>query len=244
MKIVTLNTWGGRVLEPLLQFLKSHNEVDVFCLQEITNNFPLERIQDQSNPPHLDILTVLKKALPDHISYFRPNVEDVYGNVIFVRQGLEVVGEGEIFVHRNEQFDDGRTGHHSRNLQWVEVKVGNKIISVLNIHGLWNGQGKTDTPERLAQSAKILEFLGTIQTPVVLCGDFNLLPETESLKMLEGKLVNLVKEYKVTSTRTSYYSKPDKFADYILISPELAVKDFKVLPDEVSDHSPLFVECD
>lgn len=53
---------------------------------------------------------------------------------------------------------------------------------------------------------------------------------------------NLVKEYKVTSTRTSYYPKQEKFADYIFTSPDVAVKSFAVLQDEVSDHSPLLVE--
>ena len=32
------------------------------------------------------------------------------------------------------------------------------------------------------------------------------------------------------------------FADYILVSPDIVVKHFQVLPDEVSDHAPLLVE--
>ena len=35
MKIISLNIWGGRVHKPLLDFLKNHTEVDVFCLQEV-----------------------------------------------------------------------------------------------------------------------------------------------------------------------------------------------------------------
>jgi len=77
----------------------------------------------------------------------------------------------------------------------------------------------------------------------VLCGDFNLLPDTESLKRLEGiGLRNLIKEYGITSTRTSFYDKPAKFADYALVSEGIEVKDFKILPDEVSDHSPMYLE--
>ncbi len=36
MKILSLNTWGGRAgHEGIIDFLKKHNDVNVFCLQEI-----------------------------------------------------------------------------------------------------------------------------------------------------------------------------------------------------------------
>ena len=54
---------------------------------------------------------------------------------------------------------------------------------------------------------------------------------------------NLVKEYEITSTRTSFYKKSeDKHADYIFVSNGIEVKDFRVLPEEVSDHSALYLE--
>jgi len=34
----------------------------------------------------------------------------------------------------------------------------------------------------------------------------------------------------------------EKFADYALLRGEINVKDFKVLLDEVFDHSPLYLE--
>ena len=86
------------------------------------------------------------------------------------------------------------------------------------------------------------DFLNTLDAPVILCGDFNLRPDTESIKILEENMHNLVKDYNIQSTRTSLYPKAERFADYILTSNEIIVQDFKVLPDEVSDHSPLWVE--
>lgn len=52
----------------------------------------------------------------------------------------------------------------------------------------------------------------------------------------------LIKEYGITSTRTSLYTKPNKFADYVFVSRGIKIIDFKILPDEVSDHTPLFLE--
>jgi len=56
---------------------------------------------------------------------------------------------------------------------------------------------------------------------------------------------NLIKDYDITSTRSKLYTKHKKpvlFADYIFTSPEIEVRDFKVLPDVVSDHLPLLLD--
>ncbi|MCU0680644.1 MAG: hypothetical protein MUF50_05100 [Planctomycetes bacterium] len=56
---------------------------------------------------------------------------------------------------------------------------------------------------------------------------------------------NLIEKYKITCTRSSYYrnlASHTHFADYAFISPEIMVNNFFVLPDEVSDHLPLFLE--
>lgn len=118
-------------------------------------------------------------------------------------------------------------------------------MTIINFHGLWNGKGKTDNEDRILQSRNIVDFIGGLKGEVVLCGDFNLLPDTESIKIFEDAgLRNLIKEYGITSTRTSHYTKPGKYADYVFVSRGVRVKDFKVLPEEVSDHSALLLEMD
>ncbi|HSE34638.1 MAG TPA: endonuclease/exonuclease/phosphatase family protein, partial [Candidatus Paceibacterota bacterium] len=77
--------------------------------------------------------------------------------------------------------------------------------------------------------------------------DFNILPDTESMSILENGMRNLVKEFGVESTRTPlyrHYSNPEEpnYADYVLVSPDVRVTRFEVLPDVVSDHSPLLLE--
>ena len=73
--------------------------------------------------------------------------------------------------------------------------------------------------------------------------NFNLLPDTESIKKFErAGLKNLIREYNITSTRTSYYTRPEKHADYAFVSDGIEVKDFKILPDKISDHAPMSLE--
>lgn len=253
MKIISLNTWGGRAgKDNLLNFFNNHKkDADIFCLQEMWAA-PYEHLEGESAGAlairHKDIMVrgvhEVGELLSKHKSYFRPHHMDNYGLLMFVREELPVQGEGEIFVHQYKGFiPEGDIGHHARNIQYVTTQLGEKIVTVINFHGLWNGQGKNDSEDRINQSQRIIDFLKTLPGEIVLCGDFNLLPDTESIKLFESfGLRNLIKEFGITSTRTSRYTKADKFADYIFISKGLVIKDFKVLPDEVSDHAPLLLE--
>jgi endonuclease/exonuclease/phosphatase family metal-dependent hydrolase len=82
-----------------------------------------------------------------------------------------------------------------------------------------------------------------LDTPKILCGDLNLKPDTQSLKILEEGMVNQIAINNIKSTRSvQYYPKAERFADYIFISKDIHVNSFKVLPDEVSDHLPLFLD--
>jgi endonuclease/exonuclease/phosphatase family metal-dependent hydrolase len=80
---------------------------------------------------------------------------------------------------------------------------------------------------------------------VILVGDFNLLPDTESLTIVADGMKNLIKDYEIVSTRSKLYTKHEKpvlFADYIFATSDMEIKTFKVLQNVVSDHLPLYVE--
>ena len=127
--------------------------------------------------------------------------------------------------------------------QWVKIGRKDDEITVMNVHGLWQkDSNKKDTPERTHQSHQIRKFLDFQVGKKIICGDLNLALDTESMKILEKGMVNLIKKYSVSSTRSSIYTKPEKFADYIIVSEDIKVDDFKVLQDEVSDHLPLSLD--
>jgi endonuclease/exonuclease/phosphatase family metal-dependent hydrolase len=184
--------------------------------------------------------------LQNYEKIFAPADEDGdYGLAIYYKKSLLLRSDGNIMIHdKTEYFPDPDVTAPKRNLQYLTLQIEDQQkVSILNFHGLWNGQGKGDTEDRLQQSEKIIAFLKTINHPFVLGGDFNLSPGTQSLKMFEDfGLRNLIKESGITSTRTSYYTKENKFADYVFVSKGVQVEDFKVLPDEVSDHAPLYVK--
>ncbi len=251
MKLITLNIWGGHVREPLLQFIAKHQNIDIFCLQEVYHKAQNKFATDDKTVS-LNIFSELSDLLPNHQPFFRPVIGNMQGNAygigMFVKKGIKVAQEGEVTIHHNPDYPtDAPNGHgptHSRKLQWIQCEIENQPYTIMNVHGLWNGMGKTDTPERIAQSQKIRDFMDSLHTPKILCGDFNLRPETKSLEILKKGMKDMVEIYQIPSTRSSHYPKRKEqpFADYILTCPKIDIKQFKVLTDEVSDHSPLLLE--
>lgn len=247
MKIITLNTWGGRIKE-LVDFLNKHKDVDIFCFQEVLQGGNGETSRGENKSLYEDI----SKILADHVGYFSEYGEDgyygekskdrdfKYGIACFVKKNIEQNFIGSIVLYDPERKWSDYDSNFAAGMA-LAVKVSDYVL--VNVHGLWQGSMKKDSEARLEQSKKIIDLANQVAGKKILCGDFNLEPHTESLKMIENlPTKNLVKEYNITSTRTSLYKKDIRFADYIFVSPDIKVHSFEVLPDEVSDHSPLYLE--
>ena len=247
MKLISLNLWGGRAGMPgLLEFLKKHQDVDIFCFQEMWHGGEGRDVFGALDVDDVEfqLCQKIQEVLPDHISYFRPIYFDFYGLTIFVKKNIRVLSDGEFFVYREKGwFSKENIADHARSIQYINIDTEKGPRTIVNFHGLWNGKGKDDTEDRLLQSENIVQFLKEVKDPLILCGDFNLVPESESILKLERfGLRNLIRENDVTSTRTSLYSKPIRFTDYTFVSEGVVVEKFQVLPDEVSDHSAMYLD--
>jgi endonuclease/exonuclease/phosphatase (EEP) superfamily protein YafD len=251
--LVTLNAWGGRRIGPLLDFFSAKaGEVDVFCLQEM---FDADQAAIDARHPEMglcaDVFRRVGYVLPGHQGAFARFGDDGdrMSLAMFVRRGLlSGPGISDTVVHRPERPQEtGNVVRSARKLQHARILAGERAVTVANFHGLWVHGPKTDTPERLVQAARVRSYLAGLAGPKILCGDFNLLPTTESLAIMADGMCDLVKRHGVASTRTPLYrhyhdpAEPN-FADYVLVSPEIRVNRFEVLPDQVSDHAPLLLE--
>jgi hypothetical protein len=242
MKLISLNTWGGVAYEPLMDFIKTHStDTDIFCFQEVfpCSTTPLPALGKVRPNLFWDI----KNILTDFNSYHAISQEKAAGGLaIFIKKYLIVDKIDHIVIFEPNNIEDEYNDNYfymGRDLQQIEFSNADKNYTILNFHGMWTIKGKDDDNHRILQSEKIKKIFDEAKGSRILCGDFNLKPDTKSIAILSENNRNLIQDYKVTSTRSSLYTKSIKFADYMIVSPEVEVKDFKVLKNEVSDHLPL-----
>ena len=253
MKFISLNIWDARVFEPLMDFFGHNQEIDIFCLQEVFNGNEIGFFRDRKR---INGFLEIQNKLPNHQGYFvntellddipERGIKVPYGLAIFMKKDIKVLSHHHdiIFGDAHRSLDhDAKT--HKRVIQTVCINENNRPIAISNVHGLWNGQGKTDTPDRIEQSNKIKTHIKKFNYPIILAGDFNLLPDTQSLGIIREGMRDLIKEYNITSTRSKLYNKHEKpvlYADYIFTSSEIEINDFNILSDVVSDHLPLLLD--
>ncbi len=257
MKLISLNTWGGKLFEPLIEFIKENaSDTDIFCFQEVfstTSNHQTEM------GFRLNLYQKLQKILPNHNSFFDPCLDNYiagsfqknlvdfnlsWGQVTFVSKQFTVASQGDFFVYGSkDSFNPEYENTVPRNVQFLSFVTAGERYTVCNLHGIWVRGPKIDIPARIKQSERIKTFLDQQKGERILVGDFNLDMNTQSIRILEENLVNLVKEYKIPTTRSKHYDKTDdKFADYTFVSNDVKVKSFKVPEIEISDHLPMILE--
>ncbi len=167
-----------------------------------------------------------------------------YGETIFVKEGIKIIKSGKKVLFRQVKNDIGI-------YQYMTIKINDRIVNVGNIHGKARPGHKLDTPIRINQSKKIIEMYQDDKNPTIIGGDFNLLPDTKSIKMFEDAgYRNLIKQFGIKDTRGilnhNQFIKEEiqYFADYIFVKNGIKVKNFEVPKLEISDHLPLILDFD
>jgi len=166
-----------------------------------------------------------------------------------VRTSFPIVAQYHGFVHKS--FSPNGYGQHPRSRTAHAIRVYDFErgwpICIAHTHGLRDPAGKMDTPQRLAQSRKFAAICKAILEDgdrLVVCGDFNVEPSSAMFQVLtELGLADLVTSRGFVDTRTSYYRKAARFADYMLVNGSVEPKAFEIVAlPEVSDHRPMLLE--
>ncbi|WP_299284251.1 endonuclease/exonuclease/phosphatase family protein [uncultured Tateyamaria sp.] len=262
MEIMCLNGWGGKLHGDLLPYL-SQERPEILCLQEVVHSPDSDqdwltyRDGDHVLAQRANFFADVCAALPDHIATFCPaargvlwdgdtSVPSYWGLATFVHRALPIIGQVQGFVHKS--YGPDGYGDHPRSRSAHGVRVfdhgASRAISITHMHGLRDLAGKMDTAARATQAHKLAALSAQLSEAGdlrIICGDFNVEPDSETLQILgDAGLSDLITTRGFTSTRTAHYTKPGKFADYMLISNATAVRDFHVVQAPVvSDHCPL-----
>lgn len=264
LTILSLNAWGGRVHRPLIDYLATV-DADIVCLQEVTrtpgaaNDWLVYRDGSLELPQRANLFAEIAAILPGHDGIFAPvargelfdgsgTIGSEFGLATFVRRSLPVIAQAQDFVHGGFTADGWGAHPRSRNAHCLRLySYGDGFsVTIAQMHGLRDLVGKHDTPARLAQAEALAGLIGQVRRDderLVVCGDFNVLPGSVTFEVL-GRLglADLVTGRGFSDTRTSFYEKPGRFADYMLASPKVEVSRFEVVAKpEVSDHRVLYL---
>jgi endonuclease/exonuclease/phosphatase family metal-dependent hydrolase len=236
MRMIFLNSWFAKTGEPYFDFIKSEApKTDIFCFMEYS-----PELFDQVSKILTDFNGILEKG--NYLKIF--NIYDC--QAIFARKEIKVVSSGRLDIYKNTENDTGCA-------LYTVIEVNGKILHLMNVHGKSRPGDKNDTEERLKQSKIIIDFFKNKECSKIIGGDFNLNPDTKSVKMFEEVgYRNLIREFNIENTRNNTCWEQFKedvkingkqhFADYCFVSADVRVKSFEVPYNEVSDHLPLILD--
>jgi endonuclease/exonuclease/phosphatase family metal-dependent hydrolase len=250
LKFLTLNLFEGGVFwNNALDFLISQ-QPDIFCLQEAYNSY------DENLAPNLRSVEILAKHFNNYYFRFAPLLRHIrqegkieFGNLIFSR--FPIISHREVFFdipYDPEYVREEKKGDYRRiprNLQLAEIKANDKIINVGNVHGIWDFHGR-DNPRRLQMSKIIVKEIKDRQN-VILAGDFNISPDTKTIKNIEKELNSVFKESLISTFNMSHKTNPGYAAaavDMIFVSKNIKIFNKSCLQVDVSDHFPLICRLD
>lgn len=251
MKLITLNI-GIKIdnSKEVLDFI-NEKKSDIVCLQEVMY------AHDDSCFDMNKIGNVLKDLYPNH--HFAPiYIADGcvrcgvkhYDFGGLAEQGTMTLTNFKILKAENLfYYNDYKVGYDTTNFEisdWarsiekVLLEVNGKELLIINVHGLWN-KGKVGDDRTINQSEFILKHV-RYDIPTIVLGDFNLLPQSLSIKMLDEKLTNLITQFNIKSTRPVDPKRPDRMnqvCDYVFVNDKVKVNDLRLAGENVSDHLAL-----
>ncbi|MEO1059201.1 MAG: endonuclease/exonuclease/phosphatase family protein [Actinomycetota bacterium] len=260
---MSLNAWGGAVFDQLQAWLPICG-ADVLCLQEVTHTEGLDgwtefNDGERALPQRADLFADVQRTMPSMAGTYAPSDagpvrgadgrvhHQQFGVATFVERSIHVVEYRTAFIH-GSYVDHQEWTTSDRPRVALSARVADpssdRRVLIIQLHGLRDPAGKSDTPARRRQAERIAAFVDDAAATgdlVVVCGDFNLLPDSATFEQL--RRVGLTELVGTADTRTSLYAKPVRHANYMLISDPQAVVRLDVLSTpEVSDHRPLVLD--
>lgn len=252
LKVVCLNIWnGGIVFEPMMAFLQEQ-AADVYLFQEVFDDL------DPTLEKRYRSRQLLTETLELKHQHFAPTFleevdgrEIVQGNFILSRFPLQEVS----IIHYDVPFQKRENVRPQfpftpRTLHHVIADVEGKPLHLLNTQGIW-GEDGFDTPRRIEMAKTIVrEVEKAGSDPVFLAGDFNVVPNTKTISLIEEKLVNVFKDELKTSfnvPRKDLVRDPGfatAVVDMVFVSKNIRVLSHNCLDVDVSDHLPFIVEIE
>lgn len=242
LKVMTYNIAAGRVYESYAETKKA--PVDVMrCGEVIKSEAPhicglneVDYLTDRSGG--VDETETLKKML-EMDGFFGKAIDlpgGEYGNALLSKYPIlekEVIEIPEVKNKIPGYYYERRVILRAK----LDVAGG---LTVLQLHSGLSDDEKTNCIDKLC------EIIDSLDTPVIVMGDFNMVPDYPALDKIRDRLVDT--KYLLNDgefmTYGTYEGERKLHIDYIFLSKEIKPIKLSVPDICVSDHYPMVLECE
>jgi endonuclease/exonuclease/phosphatase family metal-dependent hydrolase len=229
IKILSWNIWCDSYFDKVKEFLLAAN-APIIALQEVS-------LEDKER----DVVSFLKDLGYEYVSApsaeftaFGTNKHHKLHSAVFSK--FPII-ESKSFVLNTEG---------NRGAIEAKIKVGEKVLTVFSIHLKHTHHERTELQDNQARTVASL----LPPTLGIVMGDFNALPDSYPIQLMEEKYVNTDK---TNAPTWSMYiegcgvcknDKLDTRLDYIFVSPDIKFSSFEVGMSKGSDHLPVSIEIE
>lgn len=240
MKLLQLNAWTMR-LESRIVAMVNQEAPDIIAFQEVTDS--------ESVLGFFPTLSNFTNKTKYHHQYFSPlfnfkmfKGEVDTGNAIVSNLAFEDSQTVFTNLEYKKDFSFEDDDYNIRNFQHVITADQNgKKFHVINTHGYHVYAHKHGNDFTLEACQKIVDYALKLNGPVIITGDFNLQPDSESISIITNHFRDLSTEFGLETTRNELTQKVE-VCDYIFVNDLVDVKDFYASDIVASDHQGLVLE--
>lgn len=235
-----VNRMGLRNL--MMDAVKEQN-ADILCFQEFFESYAPELF-----PSNIPVL----KSMGFNYCYFSPAGKTMNGGLaggLCIFSKLPITDT--IFYHAEK-------GNNSEGISIADIRFNNKTLRIINTHlesprlkkqeyGAIGeveesrsvfGKVKRAYAKRKEQATMVQSIIDTTKYPVIVCGDFNDVPNSYAYFKVKGGLQDAFLKKGFGLGRTFQYISPTLRIDYIFFDPKFTIKQYTKPSYKYSDHYP------
>lgn len=239
---------AGRMgLRNLMMDAVKEQNADILCFQEFFESYaPL------LYPENIPVL----KSMGFQYFYFSPALKMMNGGLA---EGLCIFSKYPI---SDTVFYKANNSSNAEGFSLADVHINNQTVRIINTHlesprlarHEYNavnevtesrsvfGKIKRAYAERSRQAETIRSIIDTSKYPVIVCGDFNDVPNSYTYFKIKGNLQDAFLKRGFGIGRTFQYISPTLRIDYLFADPKLKIEQFSKLDYKYSDHYPQVVD--
>ncbi len=241
MKLIQLKTWSCKLPSEIIRLFDKENP-DIICLQEVVTSIDGGKI--------FDTIGSILDEHPFKYQYNTPLVEFNFmhhtatrGNMIASNFNLLETNEVWTLGNLTRNFDYINSGGYNvaRNIAHSKIEAPDGIVHVLTLHGYHIKEHKNGNDETLRACTELVKYASLLDGPIIISGDFNLSPDSESIQLVNNSFRNLTIESGLSTTR-NHLTKKTEVCDYIFVNDKVNVNKFYASDIIASDHAGLVLD--